>query len=93
MSRAERFWERLTEQTDLWEETVPGQSVVEIAGTNRLLIENHGGILGYDHCSITVKVRFGCVQVCGCNLQIRRMSREQLIICGRIDSVSLHRRE
>jgi len=93
MNRGESFWERLAERTDLWEEAMPGQTIVEIAGTGRVLIENHGGVLGYDCSNITVKVRFGCIQVSGCGLQIRRMSREQLIICGRIDSVMLHRRE
>lgn len=92
MNRGEGFWDRLTEKADLWEEPVPGQPIVEIAGTGRLLIENHGGVLSYSNDCITAKVRFGCIQVCGCALQIRRMSREQLIISGRIDSVTLHRR-
>lgn len=92
MSRGEGLWNRLTESADLWEEPLPGQTIVEIAGTQRLLIENHGGVLSYSRDCIIAKVRFGCIQVCGCALQIRRMSREQLIISGRIDSVALHRR-
>lgn len=92
MGAGEGFWDRLTERADLWEEPLPGQPIVEVAGTERVLIENHGGVLSYSRECITVKVRFGCIQICGCGLKIRRMSREQLIVGGRIDSVSLHRR-
>ena len=40
-----------------------------------------------------MKVKYGCISVCGCGLQLLRMTREQLIIRGRIDAVSLHRRD
>lgn len=92
MGRAEQFWNRLTDCADLAGETQPGQCIVEIAGTGRVLIENHSGILGYSRNSITVKVRYGCVQVCGCALEIRQISRDQLLICGQIEGVSLKRR-
>ncbi len=92
MGRGEQFWEKLTEGVDLTEEALPGLSVVEIAGTGRVLIENHFGVVSYSRELIRVKVKYGCVQVCGCQLEIRRMNRNQLTICGQIETVSLHRR-
>lgn len=92
MTRAERFWDRMTQSADLLEESMPGQPIVEIAGTGRLLIEEHGGVISYSREKISVRVAFGCIHVCGCGLQIRRMSRDQLMIVGRIDAVNLQRR-
>ena len=88
----------MKERMDLWErldlpgEAVPMQPLVEIAGDCRVLIEHHGGVREYSRERIGVKVRYGLVQVCGCGLELRCMTREQLVICGRIDAVTLLRR-
>ena len=83
------LWERL----DLPGECLPGQVLVEIAGDSRVLIEQHRGVREYSPERIVVKVRYGLVQVCGSGLELRCMTREQLVISGRIDSVTLKRRE
>ena len=91
MGRGRMFLERLTEEADM--ENFPGQPVVELGSDRRVLIENHQGVMGYSTERILVKVKFGCVCVCGCGLQLVRMTREQLVIRGRIDGVTLQRRE
>jgi len=73
-------------------EPVPGQPLIEIAGEGRVLIENHSGVKEYLPEKIRVTTKYGCVVVCGCGLKLTHMSREQLVITGRIHSVSLHRR-
>lgn len=92
MGRGRMFLERLAEDADIGADSVPGRPIVEIAGEDRVLIENHFGVMGYSAERILVKVRYGCVSVCGCRLELLRMTREQLVIRGRIDSVTLHRR-
>ena len=82
----------LLDQLDLPGETLPGQVLVEIAGENRVLIEQHRGIREYSPERIAVCVRYGTVEICGDKLELHCMSREQLIISGRIDSVTLNRR-
>lgn len=82
----------MMEQSDLGPETVPGQPIVEIAGERRVLIENHKGVAAYGRERILVNVNFGLICICGCNLEMLHMTREQLVICGRIDSVGLQRR-
>ena len=37
-------------------------------------------------------MKYGLVCVCGCDLELIRMTKEQLIISGRIDAVTLIRR-
>lgn len=92
MSSKRDLLDRLTEQMDLMGEPVPGQSIVELGGDRRVLIENHFGITQYSRDRICIKVTFGFITVFGCDLELSRMTRQQLIICGRIDSVSIIRR-
>lgn len=88
-----RGWmQRLAEGMELPGEAAPGLPLVEICGQRRVLIENHRGVLSYGRELIRVCVSYGAVEVRGCGLELARMTREQLVICGRIDSVSLVRR-
>lgn len=92
MEKAYRFLERLADRAELETEPLPMQPIVEIAGDRRVLVENHGGVRAYSNEKILINVRFGVVCICGCGLELIRMTKEQLIIRGRIDSVSLQRR-
>lgn len=88
-----RGWmQRLAEGMELPGEAAPGLPLVEICGQRRVLIENHRGVLSYGTELIRVCVSYGAVEVRGCGLELARMTREQLVIQGRIDSVSLVRR-
>ena len=92
MKESKPILQSLTERIDLAGEPLPGQPVVEIAGDNRVLIENYFGVLEYSPLRIGIRVKYGTVTVCGCALELRRMTKEQLIIAGRIESVALQRR-
>lgn len=88
-----RGWiERLADSTDLQGEALPGQPLVELLADRRVLIEHHGGVTEYGREKIQVKVRYGYVCVCGGCLELARMTAEQLVITGRIDTISLIRR-
>lgn len=92
MGRGYHFFERLAEEADISTESMPGQPIVEVAGDHRVLVENHFGVKAYSCEKIVVKVKFGSVIVFGCGLEILRMTKAQLIIQGKIDSVVLQRR-
>lgn len=92
MGKGRFFWERLAEESELAMEPLPGQPIVELAGERRVLIENHCGVKAYGRERILVKVKYGCVCVCGTGLELIHMTREQLVIRGRIDGVTLQRR-
>ena len=83
--------QRLTEGMDLSGETMPGMTVAELAGDRRILIEGHRGVTQYSREQVTVKVNYGWLCVTGCGLELRQMSRQQLVICGRIDGIQLRR--
>ena len=92
MGKEHSIWERIMDRSSIEPESVPSQPIVEIAGECRVLIENHRGVAAYGREKILVKVPFGSVCICGCDLEMRHMSKEQLVIYGRIDSVGLQRR-
>ena len=85
------WMQKLLDGMDLMDETLPGIPVVEIAGENRVLIENHEGVNEYSLERIGVKVKYGQVWICGCGLKLSKMTQERLVISGRIDCVQLKR--
>ena len=92
MGKGRNYFGHMLEQSAMAPESLPGQPIVEIAGDGRCLIENHRGVAAYGNEQILVNVRYGTVCVRGCNLELIHMTKEQLVICGRIDSVGLQRR-
>lgn len=92
MEKRGSILEKLAMAADLADESIPGLPLVEISGDIRVLIENHMGVTEYGKERIRVRVKFGDVCICGCALELSRMTKGQLIIRGRIDSVSLNRR-
>lgn len=90
--KKESFVHRLTEKADLPGESLPAQSLVEICGRGRVLIENHKGVTEYSDEQISVRVRFGTVCISGKELRLCRMSGCQLVISGKIEAVYLNRR-
>lgn len=90
MRKGYNFFAQMLEESSV--DAIPGQPIVEIAGDRRVLIENHLGVAAYGRENILVHVKFGSVCICGCNLEMLHMTKEQLVIHGRIDSVVLQRR-
>lgn len=93
MKEKMHWLDRLSEAADLTGENPPGQPIIEVAGDRRVLIERHKGVVQYGSDKICVKVKFGTVCVCGSCLELARMTKEQLVISGRVDSVTLCRRK
>lgn len=84
-----RMFERFRRGLSLDTEPMPGIPLVEMFGDKRVLIENHCGVSAYSDQEICIKVKHGCIHVCGSNLNLAQMSRERLVICGKIVSVQL----
>lgn len=83
--------QKLVSSTDLEGEPLAGIPIIEITGDNRILIENHACIKEYSCNRIRVQVKYGQVVIDGSSLVVSRMSKEQLVINGGIDSVQLFR--
>jgi sporulation protein YqfC len=87
------YWtHRITDHADLCGESVPGVPIVELAGDHRLLVERHRGVIEYDPQCIRIRVAYGILCVSGSNMELTRMTAQQLIISGRINGISIDRR-
>lgn len=85
------IFRRLLEEADLAEENLPTEPVVELLGDGRVLIENHKGVIEYCTEIITARVSFGAVSVRGCNLRLRLMTGQKLVIAGTINGIEVTR--
>ena len=89
MAREKSIMQRLAVSADLEEEPLPGLPLVEIAGDQRVLVENHFGVMEYSDTAVGIRVKFGEILVCGSKLRLTRMTRGQLIISGCIECVRI----
>ena len=64
-----------------------GITLVEVYGRKRVLIENHRGIIAYGDSRVLINGNCGCVEIKGANLQLRNMSKTNLLITGKVTSV------
>ena len=92
MGKRNKLTASIRESGCLERDLLPGLPIVEICGNGRVLIENHRGIIKYECHDILVKIKCGCICVSGRELQIDRMSKNRLLITGRIHGVTLQRR-
>lgn len=78
--------ERLSVTSD---SSLKPRTLAEIYGCDRLLVELHRGILGYGTQCIRIAATYGELVVEGEDLRLCCMSRSQLVIRGRIQSVTM----
>lgn len=91
MDRENRFL-KLGADNSFFAAVLPGSSLVEICGSKRVLIENHRGIVSYGCNEIRVNVKDGQICVAGESLIISKMSKEKLVIIGKIHCVKMQGR-
>lgn len=73
-------------------EEQPGVPIVELAGDGRVLIEHHKGVVEYGTEKICIKVPYGLLCVCGLDMELAKMTKDQLVITGKIGSVTIQRK-
>ena len=91
MASKYKWIDKIAARAELPTETIPGMPLVELFGCQRVLIENHKGISLYGYNEICVKVSYGQISVCGSGLELARMTKQQLVITGQIESITLNR--
>jgi len=85
----QNFWDWVAGSFASETVSVPKVPLIELYGGKRILIENHCGVLEYTDNLICVKVKCGQVCICGFDLKLAMISRDRLVICGRIESVHM----
>lgn len=60
---------------------------VTIVGFERVLIENYRGILEYQDYFVRVNTHIGILNINGFNLNLEEMTKDDLLITGKIESI------
>lgn len=89
--RGKDMMERMTNVASRTGEPILKQPLLELCGEHRVLIEHHKGIAEYSANRINVKVRFGVICIAGTSLEICRMTADQLVITGNIETIGLQK--
>ena len=88
---ADKFFGWVTSMLDLPTETVKGRSLIELIDDQRLLVENHLGVITYDTNMIDIKTKFGQLCVEGRDLLMAYLTKDKIVITGQITEISLFR--
>lgn len=84
-----KILDRIFDQTNLYAESAPGTTVVELTANRRVLIENHRGVTTYGCSEICVNGSNGTICIRGKYLQLARMSKLQLVITGCVECITI----
>lgn len=93
MEKGKPMLSLIAEAVDAPQELLPGMALIEITGSQRILIENHCGVTEYEPDLVRVKLPFGAVVIHGSRLKITRMMKNRLVIVGTLLGLELERRE
>ena len=78
---------RFNEILDIPKEIGTNKAKVTILGFEEILIENYNGILEYENYIIKINTHIGTININGTNLEIVKMTTDDIIINGKIDSI------
>ncbi len=91
MKYGKQLLQIVAQATDTPQELLPGMPLIEITGTQRVLIENHKGVILYEPDCLQVKLTIGSLLIRGQGLTISRMQKHQLVITGSIEGVEFEK--
>ena len=69
--------------------TLTPRTLAEVYGMDRILVEQHRGILSYGTQCIRIGATYGCLVVDGEDLRLCCMSKHQLVIRGRVHQLRM----
>ena len=61
---------------------------IRMMGNEELVLSNHKGIAEYGKEQVRIKSGLGMVKVAGKGLVIKEISREEIVVAGKIDAVT-----
>ena len=82
--RKESRFEKLLE---LPKEVISNEPRITICGFNEMLIENYKSILEYEEFYIKLNTHIGVININGFNLNLEKVSQDDIMVTGKIDSV------
>lgn len=66
---------------------------ITITGFNEIILENYKGILEYEEFFVSIGTYIGVININGINLNLEKMTNDDIKITGKIDNIELERIE
>ena len=82
---------RLDKILEMPEEVYSNTPKLTITGFNEIILENYKGILEYEEFFASISTHIGIVNISGYNLNLEKMTNDDIKITGKIDNVELER--
>ena len=84
---------RLDKILEIPEEIYTNTPKITITGFNEIILENYKGILVYEEFFASISTYIGIVNINGYNINLEKMTNDDIKITGKIESVELERTE
>ena len=84
---------RLDKILEIQEEVYSNTPKITITGFNEIILENYKGILEYEEFFASISTYIGVVNINGYNINLEKMTNDDIKITGKIESVELERTE
>lgn len=80
---------RIAAAFELPKDVVLDLPLIYMIGDEELVVSNHKGIVGYIREMVRIKTAIGVVAVLGRDLVLREISKENIVIIGKIGGVEI----
>lgn len=87
MRKDKDLLQRIYRSAELDPAQIPGIPLVEVCGRKQVLVENHRGVRAYGSGKVLVNTKCGVLCICGSDLSLCVMSKERLVVRGKISAV------
>lgn len=82
---------RLDKILEMPEEVYSNTPKLTIIGFNEIVLENYKGILEYEEYFASISTHIGIVNINGYNINLEKMTNDDIKITGKIESIELER--
>ena len=82
---------RLDKILEIPQEVYTNMPKITITGFNEVILENYKGILEYEEIFASISTHIGVVNINGYNINLEKMTNDDIKITGKIESVELER--
>ena len=82
---------RIEKILEMPEEIYSNTPKLTITGFNEMVLENYKGILEYEEFFASISTHIGIVNINGYNINLEKMTNDDIKITGKIESIELER--
>ena len=84
---------RLDKILEIPQEVYSNIPKLTVTGFNEMILENYKGILEYEEYFASISTHIGIVNINGYNINLEKMTNDDIKITGKIESIELERTE